>query len=153
MGSREITETAASDLRTVNAKSPPEKVADKSVSKPLILFVAFGAVALIIAIVLVSRASRRPDTESLSPIKSIAVLPFKPLIVDGRDESLEMGMADTLIARLSNIKEINVRPMGAVRKYVALDQDSVQAGREQRIDAVVEGQIQKSDEKIRVTVR
>jgi DNA-binding winged helix-turn-helix (wHTH) protein/TolB-like protein/Tfp pilus assembly protein PilF len=153
MGSREFTEAAASDLPTVNAIPPPERVADKSVSKPLILFVALGAVAVTVAIVLVSRASRRPDTQLSSPIKSIAVLPFKPLIVDGRDESLEMGIADTLIARLSNIKEINVRPMGAVRKYVALDQDSAQAGREQRVDAVVEGQIQRSDEKIRVTVR
>src|SRR5262245_64044 len=45
-------------------------------------------------------------TERAAPnqIKSIAVLPFKPLTIDNRDESLEMGMADTLISKLSNIK-------------------------------------------------
>jgi DNA-binding winged helix-turn-helix (wHTH) protein/TolB-like protein/Flp pilus assembly protein TadD len=86
-------------------------------------------------------------------LKTIAVLPFKPLVSEARDESLEMGMADTLIARLSNIKEIKVRPISSVRKYVGLEQDAVAAGREQRVDAVVEGQIQKTGEKIRVTVR
>jgi DNA-binding winged helix-turn-helix (wHTH) protein/TolB-like protein/Flp pilus assembly protein TadD len=89
----------------------------------------------------------------VAELKTIAVLPFKPLVSEARDESLEMGMADTLIARLSNIKEINVRPISSVRKYVGLEQDAVAAGREQRVDAVVEGQIQKSGEKIRVTVR
>ena len=86
-------------------------------------------------------------------IKSIAVLPFKPLLAESRDESLEMGMADTLIARLSNIRELNVRPISSVRKYTALEQDPIAAGREQRADAVLEGQIQKAAEKIRVTVR
>src|ERR1700751_1963238 len=35
---------------------------------------------------------------SAEPIPSIAVLPFQPLSQNNRDESLEMGMADTLIA-------------------------------------------------------
>jgi DNA-binding winged helix-turn-helix (wHTH) protein/TolB-like protein/tetratricopeptide (TPR) repeat protein len=83
----------------------------------------------------------------------IAVLPFKPLLADSRDESLELGMADTLIARLSNIREINVRPISSVRKYSALEQDPIAAGREQRVDAVLDGQIQKAGEKVRVTVR
>jgi TolB-like protein/Flp pilus assembly protein TadD len=64
-----------------------------------------------------------------------------------------MGMADTLIARLSNIRDISVRPISAVRKYAGVEQDAVAAGREQKVDAVIDGQIQKSGDKIRVTVR
>ena len=86
-------------------------------------------------------------------IKSIAVLPFKPLVEQSRDEALELGMADTLIARLSNIREISVRPVSAVRKYAGLDQDAVAAGREQKVDAVLEGNLQRSGENLRVTVR
>ena len=86
-------------------------------------------------------------------IKSIAVLPFKPLVANSRDESLELGMADTMIARLSNIREINVRPISSVRRYSSLEQDPIAAGREQRVDAVLDGQIQKAGEKVRVTVR
>lgn len=87
------------------------------------------------------------------PIKSVALLPFKPLVAGTRDEMLEMGMADTLITRLSNVKEIIVRPMSAVRKYTALDQDAVAAGQEQQVDAVLEGTIQKVDNRIRITAR
>ena len=88
-----------------------------------------------------------------APIKSIAVLPFKPLGAEGRDEALELGMADTLIARLSNIREIDVRPISAVHKYTGLEQDAVAAGREQKVDAVLDGHIQKAGERVRVTVR
>lgn len=86
-------------------------------------------------------------------IKSIAVLPFKPLVEQSRDESLELGMADTLIARLSNIRQISVRPVSAVRKYAGLEQDALAAGREQKVDAVLEGNLQRSGENLRVTVR
>jgi DNA-binding winged helix-turn-helix (wHTH) protein len=44
-----------------------------------------------------------------APIRSIAVLPFKPLVADSRDEAFEMGMAETLITRLSSIRELTVR--------------------------------------------
>ena len=83
--------------------------------------------------------SRREQPQPATPIQSIAVLPFRPLLAEGRDEALELGMADTLIARLSNIREINVRPISAVRKYVGLEQDAVAAGREQKVDAVLDG--------------
>jgi DNA-binding winged helix-turn-helix (wHTH) protein/TolB-like protein/Tfp pilus assembly protein PilF len=87
-------------------------------------------------------------------ITSIAVLPFKPLAAaEARDESLELGMADTLITTLGNLSQITVRPISAVRKYTALDQDALKAGREQRVDAVLEGSIQKLHDRIRVTVR
>jgi DNA-binding winged helix-turn-helix (wHTH) protein len=40
------------------------------------------------------------------PIATIAVLPFKPLSSDNRDEVLEPGMADTLIAKLSSSRRL-----------------------------------------------
>ena len=88
-----------------------------------------------------------------TPIKSIAVLPFKPLAADTRDESLELGMADTLITRLSGLKEIVVRPTSAVRKYASLEQDAIAAGREQQVDAVLDGSLQRSGDRLRITVR
>lgn len=74
-------------------------------------------------------------------------------MAESRDELLEMGMADTLITRLSNIRQVIVRPMSAVRKYTELEQDAVAVGREQRVDAILEGRIQRSGDKVRVTVR
>lgn len=113
-----------------------------------IVLISIAAVALYLR----TTSSPKPSVEVAS-IKSIAVLPFKPLVAGTRDEMLEMGMADTLITRLSNIKEIIVRPMSAVRKYTALDQDAVAAGQEQQVDAVLEGTIQKVDNRVRITAR
>src|SRR5262249_26478859 len=67
------------------------------------------------------------------------------------DEYLGPGMADALITRLSNIKQVVVRPTSAVLKYS--DQDSAAAGRELGVDALLNGKIQISGGRIRVTVQ
>jgi DNA-binding winged helix-turn-helix (wHTH) protein/TolB-like protein/Flp pilus assembly protein TadD len=90
---------------------------------------------------------------SPSHVTSIAVLPFKPLVADVRDESLEMGMADTLIVRLSNLREVPVRPISSVRKFSGLEQDPRAAGYELGVESVLDGQIQRSGDRIRVTAR
>jgi serine/threonine-protein kinase len=86
-------------------------------------------------------------------LHSIAVLPFKPLVADDRDESLEMGMADTLISRLSSIKDLKVPPFSAVRRYTKLEDEVTQAGTELNVDAVLDGSIHKSGDRVRVNVR
>ena len=86
-------------------------------------------------------------------VKSIAVLPFKPLVVHSRNESLETGMAETLITKLSGITRLIVRPLSAIRKYTGLEQDSIAAGRELGVDYVLEGNLQMEGEKVRATVR
>ncbi len=85
--------------------------------------------------------------------RAIAVLPFQPLVAEHRDLALELGMADTLIARLSGIRKLIVRPIASVRKYVDVEQNSLQAGRELGVESVLEGSIQRWGDTIRVTVR
>ncbi len=85
--------------------------------------------------------------------KRIAVLPFKPLAADNRDQVLEMGMADSLITKLSNSRQIIVRSLTSVRKYAGLDQDPLAAGRELQVNSVLEGNVQKAGDQIRVTAR
>jgi tetratricopeptide (TPR) repeat protein len=64
-----------------------------------------------------------------------------------------MGMTETLITHLGNLRELSVRPLGAVRKYVDPQQDPVKVGQELKVDAVLDGSIQKVNERVRVTVR
>ena len=85
--------------------------------------------------------------------KRIAVLPFKPVLPKNRDQVLELGMADTLITKLSNSREIIVRSLTSVRKYGGLEQDPVSAGRELEVNSVLEGNVQKVGDRIRVTAR
>ena len=90
---------------------------------------------------------------STAPIKTVAVLPFKPLVAEKRDEALEFGMADALIAKLSGGEEIIVRPLSAIRRYNAAEQDSVAAGRELAVEAVLDGSIQISGDRIRISAK
>lgn len=82
-------------------------------------------------------------------VNAIAVLPFKPINQGGRDESLELGMADSLILKLSG--GLTVRPLTAVRRFGSLDQDAVEAGRALGVDAVLDGNIQTVGDRIRVS--
>jgi TolB-like protein/class 3 adenylate cyclase/Tfp pilus assembly protein PilF len=123
--------------------------------KPLLLA---GAILVTSALVIgfwafSHRHSQKVANALSSPEKRIAVLPFKPLVPENRDQVLELGMADSLIAKLSNIREIVVRSLNSVRKYSGLDQDPVAAGRELEVSSVLEGNVQKSSDRIRVSAR
>ena len=93
-------------------------------------------------------------SERITPkidVQSIAVLPFEPLGAAPQDEYLGLGIADALITRLSNLKQVKVRPTSAVRNVVK--DDAISAGRALKVATVLEGTIQKWDEYIRVTVQ
>src|SRR5207247_8448434 len=55
-------------------------------------------------------------------VMSIAVLPFRPITAEGRDEYLELGIADALIKRLRDVSQIVVRKTSTVRKYIDVEQ-------------------------------
>lgn len=86
-------------------------------------------------------------------VRTIAVLPFKYLGGEGGDEYLGLGIADAIITRLSNLRQIVVRPTSSVRKYASSAYDPVVAGRELRVEAVLEGNIQRVGNRIRATVQ
>ena len=46
-----------------------------------------------------------------------------------------------------------VSPLSSVRRYAALDQDPIAAGRELGVESVLDGSVQKSGERLRVTAR
>jgi len=85
--------------------------------------------------------------------KSIAILPFKPINTATRDEIYEIGIADSLIHRLSSMKGFVVRPLSAIRKYADIEQDPIAAGREQQVDYVLASNYQLVGGKIRVTAQ
>ena len=111
-----------------------------------------GLVALaIIAILILWRGKEQPRAVIL-PTQTLAVLPFRPLTATDRNESLELGMAETLIARLNNSRLV-VSPLSAVRRYGVPDQDAVAAGRALGVDAVLEGYLQRDGDRLRVSAR
>ena len=86
-------------------------------------------------------------------VPSLAVLPFKSIGADAQDDYLGLGLADALITRVSNIRQIVVRPTSVVRKYAGPEQDPVAAGRELLVDYVLDGYIRRSGDRVRVTMQ
>ncbi|HEY9433804.1 MAG TPA: winged helix-turn-helix domain-containing protein, partial [Blastocatellia bacterium] len=140
-----------------NNKSPakdfPEPAAPTLSAQP-ISFLRRSLVAFAL-IVIAASAWAIAHWFSSKPVEPrvIAVLPFKPLVADDRDESFEMGVTETLITKLGALRQVQVRPFSAVRRYTQLDQDPLAAGRELRAEAVLDGSIQNDADRARVTVR
>jgi len=111
------------------------------------------AVALLVALGIGFWVSRKPGAGPSVPLNSLAVLPFEPLVPGNRDEALEMGLADSLIAKLSTSHEIVVRPLSSVRRYAGLEQDPVAAGRQLGVQLVLDGSLQRSGDQVRVNAR
>ena len=83
-------------------------------------------------------------------IKSLAVLPLKSL--DVGDNYSGIGIADAVIRKISQTGQFTVRPASAVLHYANQDSDALAAARELNTDAVLEGSVQRSGERIRVSV-
>jgi serine/threonine protein kinase/tetratricopeptide (TPR) repeat protein len=86
-------------------------------------------------------------------VRSIAVLPFEPIGRDTHDELLGLGMADAIIGRMSNLKQLSVLPTSAVSKYKGPANDPLTAGRALGVDAILSGTVQRSGDRVRTTVQ
>jgi TolB-like protein/DNA-binding winged helix-turn-helix (wHTH) protein/tetratricopeptide (TPR) repeat protein len=93
-----------------------------------------------------------PATGSAQP-HTLAVLPFKPLTAEGRDDLLEVGMADSLIARLSTVPGLVVRSIGSVRRFAGADQDPLRAASDLDVAWIVDGSLQRRGDQLRVSAR
>ena len=102
---------------------------------------------------IVADLSARPSAAVPPPLKVLVVLPFLSLPPAPHDEVLETGMAEVLIARLSNSRELAVRPFSLVRRHVLAERDPIAAGRALGADIVLDGGLQRELGQLRVTAR
>lgn len=84
---------------------------------------------------------------------SIAVLPFRWMGTESREDYLGLGIADALITRLSRLRQVVVRPTSAIVCYTAPGQNVATVGRELGVASVLEGGIRRAGERIRVTAQ
>jgi TolB-like protein len=74
-------------------------------------------------------------------------------VADAGDPALELGVADSLILELGAVGALSVRPLSAVRRFHDPATDPLAAGRALRVDAVLDGHLQRVEDRIRVSVR
>ena len=88
-----------------------------------------------------------------SSIRSIAVLPFGNLSGDPQNDYMGLGIADAVITALGSTGQVIIRPTTAVLKYNRENANPLSVGREQGVDAVLDGNLRASAGKIQITVR
>ena len=87
------------------------------------------------------------------PGRSLAVLPFHSLSGAEDDQHLGLGVTDAVITKLSNLRELAVRPTDVSLRYADQKVDPMQAAHEMGVDSLLTGKIQKCGDRIRVTVQ
>ncbi len=75
-------------------------------------------------------------------IESVAVLPFVNVGADPEQEYLSDGIAESVIASLSQIASLRVIAFGSVARYKGHDLDAGKIGRELKVAAVVMGKVE-----------
>lgn len=86
-------------------------------------------------------------------IESVAVLPLENLSHDPEQEYFADGMTEALITDLAQISALKVISRTSVMHYKGTRKTLPEIARELGADAVVEGSVQRSGERVRVTVQ
>ena len=148
--SRTLIEIEESEERTERDRSAARWLR-QSFDQRLLLAPGLLVITLLIGAVTYSTYRNNSGVSAVQGIKSVAVLPFRIIDTSADSSAESLGLADILITRLSNIKEINVTSLGAVSGFDHTD--AAAFGRGLGTDAVLEGSIYRTAEKVRITAR
>ena len=96
---------------------------------------------------------RSSTTSSAPAIHSIAVLPLENLSTDASQEYFADGMTDELISDLAQISALRVISRTSVMRYRNARTSVTEIGRELNVDAVVEGSVERSGGRVRVSAQ
>jgi TolB-like protein/Tfp pilus assembly protein PilF len=100
-------------------------------------------------------ARSKPAAPSAGPVevRSLAVLPLENLSQDPAQEYFADGMTDELIARLSKISALRVISRTSTMRYKGSKKSLPEIARDLQVDAVVEGSVQRSGDRVRINAR
>ena len=145
------TVAAVSDRRSAMRTSPLQRwlvVASAAVIVALMaLLVALNVGGLRERVLRAVGAAREPPLQ----IQSIAVLPLENLSRDPEQEYFADGMTEELITNLGKISALRVISRTSVMQYKGTKKPLPQIARELNVDAIVEGTVQRSENRIRIT--
>jgi DNA-binding winged helix-turn-helix (wHTH) protein/TolB-like protein len=145
------------------AGAAPAAAATGSKRLPQPMWMSAAALLVLVAIgaFLLERGrgghSASSTTSAPPSIQTLAVLPFRPLLPTERDaqrdEPLELGMTESMIASLGARGGLTIRPLSSVRRYGSTEQDPLAAGRALQAESVLDGALQHHGDQLRVSVR
>ena len=116
---------------------------------------AVGVAAVIAAAFLFNIAGirNRVFARGTQPIRSIAVLPLENLSGDPAQDYFADGMTDALITELAQISSLRVISRTSAMHYKGSRRPLPEIARELNVDAVVEGSVVRSGNRVRITAQ
>ena len=113
-----------------------------------------SAVILVAALLLAPWRDDGPGGTASPPVRSIAVLPFLNLGGDQSDEYFSDGMSDELSTALGKIPGLQVASRTSTFTFKGIGNADVRAiGDKLRVDAVLEGRVRRSGDRLRLFVQ
>jgi serine/threonine-protein kinase len=143
------------DLERLSAPVPVVAPKRRSAGAGRWMWAAGCAVAVIATVFLLNVGGLR-DTmlgELVAHIDSIAVLPLENLSDDPEQEYFADGMTDELIGQLAQISALKVISRTSVMQYKDARKPLPAIARELNVEAVVEGTVRRSGERVRITAQ
>ena len=144
-------------LATPRAMPTELPQAQPSIRKSKIALFAIGIVVPICGLLLASNiaGSREWVFRSGGPplIRSLAVLPLQNLSGDPSQEYFADGMTEELINELSRLSGLKVISRTSITRYRNTDKSLPQIAHELNVDAIVEGSVLRSGDRVRITAQ
>jgi len=111
------------------------------------------ALALVLSLAILSLWRFRSQTPAPTGIRSLAVLPLDNLSGEASQNYFADGMTDELITDLAQISALRVISRTSVMVYKGARKPLPQIARELNVDAVVEGTVLRSGDRVRITAQ
>ena len=150
---RRLSTPAFQSSGTLSATKPPSR---PRTVRTLAYAAAAGVLALAAVLIAMNSGRWRERLLSLaaSPrIQSLAVLPLANLSHDPNQDYFAEGMTEALIANLAQIKALHVISRTSVMHYKGSNESLPQIARDLNVDAVIEGTVQRSGDRVQVTAQ
>jgi TolB-like protein/DNA-binding winged helix-turn-helix (wHTH) protein len=112
-----------------------------------------GALAALLVVQAERWRDRQKNQSDSESIRSVAVLPLQNLSNDPEQEYFADGMTDALITDLAQVRQLKVVSKTSIMQYKGVHRPLPQIGRELGVDAVVEGSVLRSGDRVRITAQ
>jgi TolB-like protein/Flp pilus assembly protein TadD len=111
------------------------------------------AVTAIAAVVVIGLWLAKRPPQTAGPIRSLAVLPLQNLSRNANEEYFADGMTDALITELAHIPNLRVVSRTSIMQEKGNKKPLRQIASELDVDAVVEGSVVRSGDRVRITAQ
>lgn len=93
------------------------------------------------------------QSDDISSIESIAVLPLKTFDENSMNEPVGIRITDALITKLGNLNQLSVRSTNSVIPFSDNERNIIEIGKKLEVDAVLDGRVQTEGQRLRVTIQ